>query len=142
MILIISVWKCIHNDIKRSVRLAFHDLSAEEYTIRTKVDHIKYFHTPILGHTGKKLPIGTSCDGTDRIQVSPIVLDELDALLLLLPELEMAINGRCNDKVRPDRVMILGESRVVTEMGQYFGTYIYGRGRTWSRSRNSERPDA
>ncbi len=48
----------------------------------------------------KQLPVRTSRHTDDGHHVCAIMLDELDARILFLPQLEMAIDGRRNDKIR------------------------------------------
>ena len=67
---------------------------------RTKVDHIEHFRTLVLRDARKQLPVRTSRHTDDGHHVCAIMLDELDARILFLPQLEMAIDGRRNDKIR------------------------------------------
>jgi hypothetical protein len=65
-----------------------------------KVDNIKHFRTLVLRNARKQLPVRASRYTDDRHHMRTIMLDELDARLLFLPQLEMAIDRGRNDKVR------------------------------------------
>ena len=67
---------------------------------RTKVDDIEHFRTLVLRRAREQLPVRTGGDADDRHHVRAVVLDKLDARLLLLPQLEMAIDGRRDDEIR------------------------------------------
>ena len=59
---------------------------------RTKVDNIEHFRTPILRDAGKELPVRASGNSNHRCEVSTVCLDKLDALLLLFPQLDNAVD--------------------------------------------------
>ena len=59
----------------------------------TKVAHIKYFGAPILSHARKQLTVSARRDRYYWNQMGAVMLDELDSLFLLLPKLQMSVNG-------------------------------------------------
>lgn len=69
-------------------------------TVRTKIDDIKHFCALVLGDACEQLPIRTRRDTEDGHHVSAVVLDEFDARVLFLPQLQVAIDGRRDDEVR------------------------------------------
>ena len=74
--------------------------------VRTKIDDVKYFCALVLvlvlvlGNPREQLPIRTRRDTDDGHQVRAVVLDELDARVLWVPQLQVAIDGRHGDEVR------------------------------------------
>jgi hypothetical protein len=67
---------------------------------RTKVDDVKHFYAFVLRDARELLPIRTRGDTDDGHHVRAIMLDKLDACLLLLPQLQVTIDRRRDDKVR------------------------------------------
>lgn len=57
----------------------------ERRDARTKVDNIENLRAPIIGYTSEELAICARRDGDNGLEVSAVVLDELDAGVLLLP---------------------------------------------------------
>jgi hypothetical protein len=84
---------------------------AAEGTQLTKVLDIKDLGTPqdclarrgapsaVPSQTCQAPPVVARGHGEDRTEMRPVVLDKLDAVLLLLPELEVAVEGGGNDEV-------------------------------------------
>jgi len=70
--------------------------------VRTEIDDIKQFCALVLvlGNPREQLPILTRRDTDYGHQVRAVVLEELDARVLWLPQLQVAINGRPDDEVR------------------------------------------
>ena len=66
---------------------------------RTKIDHIEHLRTLILRNARKQLPVRTGRDTDDGHHVRAVVFDKLDARVLFLPQLEMSIDRRRDDKV-------------------------------------------
>jgi hypothetical protein len=67
----------------------------------TKVDDVEYFATSIFSNTRKHSSICTGRYANNRGEMGMIMLDKLDTDVLFLPELEMTIDGCCDDKVCP-----------------------------------------
>lgn len=80
---------------------------------RTKVDDIKDLGAAILCYTSEKLTICTGRDTNDRCKMGAVMFDELNADVLLLPELEMSINRCSNQEIRSvqDRKSIYDRER-------------------------------
>lgn len=60
---------------------------------RTKVDDIEHLCAPVLRDAREELPVRARGDGDDGREVRAVVLHELDPLFLLLPELEVPVDG-------------------------------------------------
>jgi hypothetical protein len=67
----------------------------------TKVHHVKHPPLSILADCGVHHPILTRAHSDNSLERRPIVLDKLDALFLLLPELEVSIDRGCEDEIGP-----------------------------------------
>ena len=77
-----------------------HNTDTKRPSGRTKIDDIEHFRTLVLRRAREQLPVRTGGDADDGHHVRAVVLDKLDARLLLLPQLEMAIDGRRDDEIR------------------------------------------
>lgn len=67
--------------------------------VHTKVYYIENLRCSVLRDAREQLAI-CACRDTDyRSKVRTIVLNELDALLLLLPQFELAVNRCCQQEV-------------------------------------------
>lgn len=69
---------------------------------RTEVDYVKHLRS-VLSNSRKHRTVRTRTDCRDGLEMGPIVLDELDALGLLLPKLEVAVERSGEDEVRSIR---------------------------------------
>ena len=67
--------------------------------VRTKIDHVE--HSPFTTFTDsrKQLSIVTNRNSNDTLDGGAIVLDELDAFLLLFPKLDMSVDTGCDDEI-------------------------------------------
>jgi hypothetical protein len=52
-----------------------------------EVDHVEDLRAPVLGDACEQLAVGAGGHSDDRCEVSTIMLDKLNSLVLLLPEL-------------------------------------------------------
>ena len=68
--------------------------------VRTKIDDVKHFCALVLGDAREQLPIRTRRDTNDGHHVRAVVLDKLDARVLFLPQLQVAVDRRRDDEVR------------------------------------------
>ena len=65
----------------------------------TKVDYIEHFGGPILGYACKQLSVCAGRYASHRRKMGTVVLHELDARLLLFPQLEVAVDGGRDQEV-------------------------------------------
>ena len=72
-----------------------------EGDIRTEVNDIENFGTPVFRDASKELTIGAGGGRNDGCEMSTIMLHKFNAGLLLLPELDMTIHGGCDQEVCP-----------------------------------------
>ena len=77
-----------------------HNTDTKRSSRRTKVNDIEHFRTLVFRRAREQLPVRTGGDADDGHHVRAVMLDKLDARLLLLPQLEMAIDGSRDDEVR------------------------------------------
>jgi len=78
---------------------------------RTKVDNVK--HSPFSSFTDGRedAPIITSRDANNSLQGRPVVLDEFDTRLLLLPQLQVSIHRGSQQESSPGISRILSRSQ-------------------------------
>lgn len=93
---------------------------------RTKVHNVKHFRS-VLSNSRKHRTVRTRTDCRDGLEMGPVVLDELDALGLLLPELEVAVERSGENEVRSIRAT--DKARLI-EIGQYVFTDKADNGQT------------
>lgn len=72
---------------------------------RTEIDHVEYLRASILCDRSKRLAVRTSGDRDYLREMRSIVLHELDALVLLLPQFDVPVNGGGDEEVGPERFM-------------------------------------
>ena len=69
----------------------------------TEVDDVEDFGAAVGGDGGQEGAAAVAGDVADGAQVRAEVLDELEAQLLLAPELDVAVAAGRDDEVCPDR---------------------------------------
>jgi hypothetical protein len=68
---------------------------------RTKVDDVEDLRGAVTRDAREELAVRTRGDADDGRHVRAVVLHELDARLLLLPQLQVPVDGRRDQEVRP-----------------------------------------
>jgi len=70
--------------------------------MRTKVDDVEHLACAVLSDASKHRTVRTRRHAYYGREVGMVVLDKLDAALHLFPELQVAIDGGCDDEIGPD----------------------------------------
>jgi len=70
--------------------------------VRTEIDDVKHFCAPVfvLGNPREQLPIRTRRDTDDGHHVRAVGLEETDAHVLWVSQLQVVIDGRHGEEVR------------------------------------------
>ena len=84
---------------------------------RTKIDDIEHLRCPVFGDACEQLAIDTCRHRDNRCEMRPVKFHKLDALLLLLPKLDVTVHGGRNQELRSNQGRRGGSrwSRALTE---------------------------
>lgn len=74
---------------------------------RTEVNDVEHLRAPVLCDTGEELTVRARGGRDYGREVRPVHLHELNALFLLLPQLDNAVDRRRHEELRPARAMRL-----------------------------------